>query len=256
MEIFSRDASLQSRNHVSSPLPAPRSQHLTILSNGELQRYMMKTSRISRDTAKYTRALSVNAAATSTRSSERRDGRGSTKAAASPLTRTGKKPQPLSSSSVKREPDEGDIDSSSDSPLSSVPPSPNPTAPSKKRKRTTPTIAPKTTAVLPPIEPPPRWRELYDCAKEIRAEIEAPVDTMGCSRLAERWRSPKVYYNFNWKETHMLTSPGPTLPNPRRSNALPSNPRYRHRSRNAHPPNNPTPPTHRPNPHFSPHPHP
>ncbi|KAI9764174.1 MAG: DNA N-glycosylase and apurinic/apyrimidinic (AP) lyase [Geoglossum simile] len=151
----------------------------------------MKTSQISRDTSKYARTLPFNTATTTaTRSSERRDRQRSTKTATSPSARKRTKPQPLSSPSAKQEPNNDDTDSDSDSPLSSVPPSPNPSIQSNKRKRNAPT-ATKNTIVLPPIEPPPRWRELYDCAKEIRAEIEAPVDTMGCNRLAERWRSPK-----------------------------------------------------------------
>ncbi|KAH0537688.1 hypothetical protein FGG08_005553 [Glutinoglossum americanum] len=92
--------------------------------------------------------------------------------------------------SIKEEPNESDDDSSS---LSSAPPSPTlqPIIPSKKRKRTTPSLKTTPDTTPPTIEPPSQWRELYECVKEIRAEIEAPVDTMGCDRLAEKWRSPK-----------------------------------------------------------------
>ncbi|KAI9777771.1 MAG: DNA N-glycosylase and apurinic/apyrimidinic (AP) lyase [Geoglossum umbratile] len=149
----------------------------------------MKTSRISRDTPKYARALSSTTATTpaATRNNER-GGRKPAKAVSPPMP-VKLKPQPPDPSPIKRESNSGDTDT--DSPLSSVPPSPKLTILSKKRKRAAPTTAVNAAAIPPPTEPPPQWRELYDCAKEIRAETEAPVDTMGCNRLAERWRSPK-----------------------------------------------------------------
>ncbi|KAL7271495.1 alpha,alpha-trehalase nth1 [Rhizina undulata] len=42
------------------------------------------------------------------------------------------------------------------------------------------------------VEPPEHWEEMYDCVKEMRSRISAPVDTMGCERLAEDDASPKV----------------------------------------------------------------
>ncbi|KAF8477202.1 DNA glycosylase [Kalaharituber pfeilii] len=35
------------------------------------------------------------------------------------------------------------------------------------------------------VLPPPHWKEMYDLVKEMRKRIPAPVDTMGCERLAE-----------------------------------------------------------------------
>ncbi|KAH0559683.1 hypothetical protein GP486_003803 [Trichoglossum hirsutum] len=129
----------------------------------------MKTSRISRDTAKYARALSTATTAVA----DKTNGRAGKKNPMSSLPTTAE-PSPL----PKEEPD------SSSSPLSSIPPSPPP-VPAKKRKRA------DTTRDTSATEPPARWREVYDCVKEMRAEVEAPVDTMGCDRLAETWRSPK-----------------------------------------------------------------
>ncbi|KZF23556.1 DNA glycosylase, partial [Xylona heveae TC161] len=38
---------------------------------------------------------------------------------------------------------------------------------------------------------PPNWAKVYDLTREMRRKIIAPVDTMGCERLAEREASPK-----------------------------------------------------------------
>lgn len=43
-------------------------------------------------------------------------------------------------------------------------------------------------------EPPPHWEEMYDAVKEMRSRIPAPVDTMGCERLADRASTPKVFF--------------------------------------------------------------
>ncbi|KAF3933130.1 hypothetical protein ABW19_dt0202641 [Dactylella cylindrospora] len=67
---------------------------------------------------------------------------------------------------------------------------------------------PKTTKKMPakvpkikrekgvPIEikydPPENWREMYDAIKEMRLRIPAPVDTVGCERLAQTDVPPKV----------------------------------------------------------------
>lgn len=41
-------------------------------------------------------------------------------------------------------------------------------------------------------EPPPHWEEMYAAVKEMRSRIPAPVDTMGCERLADEASTPKV----------------------------------------------------------------
>ena len=42
------------------------------------------------------------------------------------------------------------------------------------------------------IHPPANWEEIYSAVQEIRKRIIAPVDTMGCERLAQESASPKV----------------------------------------------------------------
>ncbi|EGX50538.1 hypothetical protein AOL_s00075g174 [Orbilia oligospora ATCC 24927] len=41
-------------------------------------------------------------------------------------------------------------------------------------------------------DPPENWREMYDLIKEMRLRIPAPVDTVGCARLAQKDVPPKV----------------------------------------------------------------
>lgn len=41
-------------------------------------------------------------------------------------------------------------------------------------------------------EPPAHWEKMYDAVKEMRSRIPAPVDTMGCERLADGASTPKV----------------------------------------------------------------
>lgn len=41
------------------------------------------------------------------------------------------------------------------------------------------------------MEPPPHWEEVYRLTKDMRSQILAPVDTMGCESLAEDKRSPR-----------------------------------------------------------------
>ncbi|KAG9655988.1 DNA glycosylase, partial [Aureobasidium melanogenum] len=40
------------------------------------------------------------------------------------------------------------------------------------------------------VEPPPNWEQVYNMTAEMRKKVLAPVDTMGCEPLAERDRSP------------------------------------------------------------------
>lgn len=42
------------------------------------------------------------------------------------------------------------------------------------------------------VHPPPNWEEVYDAVKEMRKRVLAPVDTMGCERLADEALSPQV----------------------------------------------------------------
>lgn len=42
------------------------------------------------------------------------------------------------------------------------------------------------------IYPPTDWAQIYDAVKEMRKTVLAPVDTMGCERLAEEHVSPRV----------------------------------------------------------------
>ncbi|KAI0581007.1 Endonuclease III [Pyrenophora tritici-repentis] len=169
----------------------------------------MRTSRISRDTARIL-------AASSTRRALRQ-----------PRTASNAANPSAGASMIKAEA-ENDTMNASDSALSSVPPDPssdNDTQPApKKRKRgqsnpvvikheveetsitaiTSPKKAPKTKkARAAPakktktsdgtvkIEPPANWEEMYALTREMRNENVAPVDTMGCESLAERQRTPR-----------------------------------------------------------------
>ncbi|KZP16319.1 hypothetical protein FIBSPDRAFT_958051 [Athelia psychrophila] len=42
-----------------------------------------------------------------------------------------------------------------------------------------------------PHPAPPHWKETYDTIKEMRAQIVAPVDTMGCDRAQLKESEPK-----------------------------------------------------------------
>jgi endonuclease-3 len=99
----------------------------------------------------------------------------------------------------------------SDASPSSASPSPPPSG--RKRKRTVKTEVPSPNASaanrntnLPKktkrqpakrikgehgrVEPPPNWEQMYNITAEMRKKVLAPVDTMGCESLAERNRSP------------------------------------------------------------------
>ena len=43
---------------------------------------------------------------------------------------------------------------------------------------------------------PPRWREQLQNVRKMRATRDAPVDTVGCSRLADRTDLPEVSLTF------------------------------------------------------------
>lgn len=41
------------------------------------------------------------------------------------------------------------------------------------------------------VEPPPNWKEMYSLTRQMRNENVAPVDTMGCESLADRSQTPR-----------------------------------------------------------------
>lgn len=55
-------------------------------------------------------------------------------------------------------------------------------------------LAKKTANEVGEVEiyPPTDWAQIYDAVKEMRKTVLAPVDTMGCERLAEEHVSPRV----------------------------------------------------------------
>ncbi|KAI5840453.1 DNA glycosylase [Morchella snyderi] len=44
----------------------------------------------------------------------------------------------------------------------------------------------------PSTNPPPNWQAMYAAVREMRSRIPAPVDTMGCERLADAASTPKI----------------------------------------------------------------
>lgn len=55
-------------------------------------------------------------------------------------------------------------------------------------------LAKKTAKEAEKVEiyPPADWAQIYDAVKEMRKTVLAPVDTMGCERLAEEHVTPRV----------------------------------------------------------------
>lgn len=55
-------------------------------------------------------------------------------------------------------------------------------------------LAKKTASEVGTVEiyPTTDWAQIYDAVKEMRKTVLAPVDTMGCERLAEEHVSPRV----------------------------------------------------------------
>lgn len=81
------------------------------------------------------------------------------------------------------------------------------------------------------IYPPTNWAQIYDAVKEMRKTFLAPVDTMGCERLAEEHVSPRV--SIRIVSAHILKVSflnsilkGQTLPNSNRPNAFLPNQRH------------------------------
>ncbi|KAF3915097.1 hypothetical protein ABW21_db0209701 [Orbilia brochopaga] len=73
-------------------------------------------------------------------------------------------------------------------------PSPKPTKAKAKAPKRAPAKGKKANGAHVEIsyDPPDNWREMYDAIKEMRLRIPAPVDTVGCERLAQMDVSPKV----------------------------------------------------------------
>jgi len=60
-----------------------------------------------------------------------------------------------------------------------------------KKARSAPAKKIKTSDGSIKMEPPANWEEMYALTREMRNENVAPVDTMGCESLAERERTPR-----------------------------------------------------------------
>jgi endonuclease-3 len=69
--------------------------------------------------------------------------------------------------------------------------SPDPETPKTARvRRKSSKPATKSTGSAS-VEPPSNWERVYELTREMRLRTPAPVDTMGCERLADRTDSPK-----------------------------------------------------------------
>jgi endonuclease-3 len=93
-------------------------------------------------------------------------------------------------------PDIEDVVPQSDSSLSSLE-SETPVSQSKKRKATTSRkavtrVSRRKTGEQLSQSPPVGWEEVYAEIKAMRANINAPVDTMGCEQLGKTEADPKV----------------------------------------------------------------
>ncbi|KAF2422730.1 DNA glycosylase [Tothia fuscella] len=63
--------------------------------------------------------------------------------------------------------------------------------PKPRKARRQPAKRVKTESGDVKIEAPPNWEEMYNLTKEMRKTITAPVDTMGCERLADIKDTPR-----------------------------------------------------------------
>ena len=61
-----------------------------------------------------------------------------------------------------------------------------------KKRRRQPTRKAINQAGKVEVHPPADWGKIYDCVKEMRKKVLAPVDTMGCETLAEDHLTPRV----------------------------------------------------------------
>ncbi|KAK6332521.1 DNA N-glycosylase and apurinic/apyrimidinic (AP) lyase [Orbilia blumenaviensis] len=90
---------------------------------------------------------------------------------------------------IKSEHDIKTEDDIKNEPSSPEPPNPKPKA---SKSKTVKIKKEKGKYVDVHYDPPSNWREMYDIIKEMRLRIPAPVDTVGCARLAQTDVSPKV----------------------------------------------------------------
>lgn len=56
------------------------------------------------------------------------------------------------------------------------------------------------------IQPPATWGEVYEAVKEMRKSVLAPVDTMGCETLAEERLSPRVRVPYEFLRDYLTCS--------------------------------------------------
>lgn len=63
--------------------------------------------------------------------------------------------------------------------------------PSKQTKRRQPAKKVRSQSGNVKVQPPSDWESMYSITKEMRQRIKAPVDTMGCERLADVEASPR-----------------------------------------------------------------
>ncbi|KAF2838233.1 DNA glycosylase [Patellaria atrata CBS 101060] len=171
----------------------------------------MRTSRISRDTNKILDVLSTSPRRT-------RRSQGLSLQSFAHTTRRRSSPTAKKETEIKSEVESENDDSSSElsSPISSIAgkeeeededrkPSSKPTTSQKRKRETDSATPPKKASPLPtskklrrapskpskttnpnatPSSPPPHWEEVYTLISTQRTHTPAPVDTLGCERLA------------------------------------------------------------------------
>jgi endonuclease-3 len=62
----------------------------------------------------------------------------------------------------------------------------------KEKKQAAAQRKPRDKKANVKVEAPENWEEMYDAVMEMRSRVTAPVDTMGCERLADDATTPKV----------------------------------------------------------------
>lgn len=79
--------------------------------------------------------------------------------------------------------------------------------PPKRKRSTAAPRKPKSipTALETPHPAPARWQETYDTIKRMRAQIVAPVDTMGCDQAQLKETDPKVPRPHDFPNVLILT---------------------------------------------------
>ena len=227
----------------------------------------MRTSRISRETAKIVSKTSLGISRRQTRSI-------GTSLQRSTVTENTS--QEINSSKIKQEDDGNDNDDSSSlsslasTTLHDIEDFPSPVSHTRKRKRSLKPITDITTSNITRISPrkpnikdedgpaantkkarrqpakqvvngagevevhpPANWEKIYEAVREMRKHVLAPVDTMGCETLAEDNLSPRVsLYHFIWLKCLTQYFLGQTLSNIDSTYAL--LPDQRHHKRHCH----------------------